>query len=431
MNFLLLFVSVSFSFLFFVFYKLNNSDHFFWWELSSITGNLMIESLSFIALAFYLFFSFSNISFFRRKQKETKELQLSQKLFQDFNILSFLKEYIYYLGFIFFYSSIYLILKSFWITEFNYLILFLNCIIGILFFLTHKAELFRDFIKINTILFSLYYIWLYMFSFISWWDSLNGIDAINTLFIFSSFVITLYSDSKILKKSESDSPLILYFFLYSFIVFSFYWKRFLEWVHIDFIQIFIYVGAFFNIFIYFFLQKVHFFAHSQYLLRALSFLFIYISMFFWMIYLYSHIESLGFIGIIIIGILIYGMIFNYSVHLKYQNYVSFFFSVWSFIFLLYFILIKYFSFSSGNIFKAELVLSLTLSFFFVIISYMYSQKYLYDNYFLHFCAYLVNFLWIIYYFYNSDFRILDFGIILLLDSILIFLSYFKLKKLKK
>jgi hypothetical protein len=135
--------------------------------------------------------------------------------------------------------------------------------------------------------------------------------------------------------------------------------------------------------------------------------------------------------LLIIIILIYSVFFNYYIHKKFQNYISLFFSVLTFIFLLNYFLIKNLSLFWWDLIKTQLILNFTISFFLVIFTYLYKQKYIFDYFFLHICAYLVNFMSIIYYFIYWDFEILNLWIILLLDSILIFLSYFKLKKIGK
>jgi len=479
MNYLLFFITSVFSFIFFIFYKLSNWINIFSWKIiektyfSSFFWNLFIESIIFLILAIFLFIYFSSFNFFiKKEQKENIKEQdntspiipsnkgndiKKESIYNKINIRKIFADYIYYIGFIFFYISIYLILYSFWITEFNYLILFLNLIIFVFFFLSHKATLFKDFIKINTILFSLYYIFIYLYIFISWENTLNNIDFINTLFIFSFFIINFYWDYKKIKQktlsTEGDSPLnnikiytdnslVLYFFIYSFIVFSFYFRLifvdYFNFIDINFSLIFIYISVFLNIIIYFILQKIVFFQNSKYILRALSFLFWYISIIFSTIFLIKNIDS-EFIttffsvlnNFLIIWILIYLMLFNFRVHKYFQNYISLFFSLFSSIFLLNFILYKNILLLWWNTTNLILILNFSISFFIVIFTYIYPQKFKFDYFFLHICAYLVNIMWITYYLFFWNFEILNIWIILLLDSILIFLSYFKLKILEK
>ena len=442
MNFLLFFISSIFAGIFFIFYKINlwqnvslwGQNHFI--GISSISGNLFIESIVFLFIGIFLFFSFSNISFFRKKipeelneEGETEYVE-KESILKKINFTLFFKKYLYYIGFIFFYSSIFLILKSFWISDFSYFILFLNIIIAILFFITSKAELFRDFIKINTILFSLYYIFFYIYSlfFNDNWALI--IDIINTVCILCFFVINFYSDSKILKRRDSDSVLVLYFFLYIFIVFSYYAKTLFDFQKKDFLYIIIFVWFIFNIFIYVFLQKVRFLKNSKYMLRALSFLFIYISTLFWIFVLIDNYSWNFLKNITVWIILLYSITFNYSVHQKYQNYISLFLSLLTAIFLVYFVIAKYCLYQDIYFLKWELIITFFISLSLVVFTYIYRLKYSFDYFFLHICAYLVNILWIVYYFYYANFDILDFGRILLLDSILIFLSYFKLNKIK-
>jgi len=459
MNYLLFFLSSIFSFLIYIFYKLDIWKNNF----SSITWNLFIDSILFLILAIFLFFYFSDFSFKRYKNEKIFEDDIFNENFEKNNLLKSIQvktlftKYIYYIWFILFYISIYLILQSFWIIEFSlkehffqwaFLILFLNFIIILFFFISHKADIFKDFIKINTILFSLYYIFLYLYIFISGINVLVFVDIINTIFIFSFFITTFYFNYKdwnktnklLYTKKNIDNSLVLYFFIYSFIVFSFYFRIILtdyfNFININFSLIFVYVWLSLNILIYYFLQKIIFFRNSKYILRALSFLFLYISMIFSTIFFIKNSNKIlltDFIGIFntisLFFILLYWIIFNFEIHKKYQNYISLIFSVFSFVFILNFILYKNILLFWWKIFNLVLILNFTISYFIVIFTYLYKEKYSFDYFFLHFCAYLVNILWISYYLYFWNIELLNIWIILLLDSILIFLSYFKLKKM--
>jgi len=454
MNYLLFFISTIFSFIIYNFYKLNNWADYF----SSITWNLFIDSILFLILAIFLFFYFSSFNIKKEKKQELleeynneelnyiKENKEKRNILKKINFKNIITSYIYYIWFILFYISIYLILKSFWITDFSYIIFFLNFIIIIFFIISHKAEIFKDFIRINTILFSLYYIFLYLYIFITGINSLILIDFINTLFLFSFFITTFYFNYKEIKiKKEvylknTDNSLVLYFFIYSFIVFSLYFKMILidyfNLTDINYSLIFVYTSIFLNILIYYILQKIVFFRSSRYTLRALSFLFSYISIIFSIIYFIKNIDEIllsDFTSIFntfsLIFILLYWIIFNFEIHKKFQNYISLFFSVFSFVFLLNFLLYKNIFLLWWNIVNLWLILNFSISYFIVIFTYLYRQNYSFDYFFLHICAYFVNILWISYYLYFWNIDILNIWIILLLDSILIFLSYFKLKKI--
>ena len=443
MNFLLFFISSVFAGIFYIFYKINLGQKvFLWWQehfvwVTSISWNLFIETLVFLGAGIVMFGLFSNFSLFNKKEIEYEDDEYEgeyiekESLLQRFSISVFLKKYLYYIGFILFYFSIFIILKSVWISDFSYFILILNIIIWILFFLTNKAELFRDFIKINTILFSLYYIFLYLYLLFFREQSVVFIDTLNTLFILSFFVITIYSDSKILKRDNSDNAIVLYFFLYTFIVSSYYIKWFFSNQWKDFLQVIVFISCLFNVIIYFFLQKLHFLENSKYLLRALSIFFSYIWVLFWIPILLMSTTWLALSNIAIFAILIYSLVFNYIIHQKFQNYISFFFSLFTAFFLLYFSVFQISLLNEMNFIKWEIIVTFFLSFSLVSVTYIYNMKYIYDYTFLHFCAYLVSILWIIYYFYYADFAILDLWIVLLLWSVLVFLSYFKLKKLNK
>ncbi|MDQ7008779.1 MAG: hypothetical protein Q9M94_00630, partial [Candidatus Gracilibacteria bacterium] len=134
---------------------------------------------------------------------------------------------------------------------------------------------------------------------------------------------------------------------------------------------------------------------------------------------------------IIFSIIIYLIFFNFNIHKKFQNYISLFFSLFGIIFLLNFILYKNFALLGGNLINLELILNFSISYFIIIFTYIYNQEYIFDYFFLHIFAYFINILAIIYYLIFGNFELFNIGVILLLDSFLIFLSYFKLKSINK
>ncbi len=447
MNILLCLISFIFSFIFFIFHRLSVWERFLWWHqtqihnFTSISWNLIIESVIFWILGVILALYFSWLNFLKIKSekpiaysdKDSNDWEnIKRNVFSNMSVKSFFKEYVYYIGFIFFYFSVYLFLKSLWIHTLSYFILFLNIVIAIFFFLTNKSHIFKDFIRVNTILFSLYYIGLYFCIIFLDLFSLGMIDIVNTIFILSFFVITLYFDIRPWQDRQSDSPMVSYFFVYSFIVFSFYLKIFLDWLWIHFIHVFTCIWVVFNIWIYFFLLQLQFFQNSLYILRWLSFIFLYISMISSALFLYTNFSNFWIYEMICCLVLIYGIIFHIFAHLQFQNYISLSFSLSSSVFLsLYLSVMINNHFLFIDMPKLITIICLSISFFLVTLTYVYRQKFTFDFYFIHVYWYVLIISGIIYFFYYWQRSMLDISIILLLGSIFIFMSSYKLRNLWK
>jgi len=416
MNILLLLISLIFWVIFYSFYLLEEEGTY----LVSLSWNLIIETIIFFIIWFFLFFSFSNFSF----EEKNKSIPKKYKLNINFNVLLkliqlFVKKYLYYIWIIFLYVSFYIILKYYWYTNFSYFILFLNIVVLLLFFITNKFLLFRDFIKINTIIFSLYYIIVFVISLFFHPIFLWKIDTLNTILVFSFFILTFYNDKNLLNNKKSDLALTWNFFIYSFLFLIYYLKNYI-WniaLSIEVVSIFLFS------FIYFFITKINFFKNNVKLLKVISILISYISIFS-AFYLLS-INEYVFISLLNI---FYIAIFNVFIHYKYQNYISFLiFFLWIIYIVFYFYFKNLYLLDSWFIF---LWLWLGLSLELIIYTYFYNLKYKQDYYFIHIISYLISFFTIVYYFYHFSFDLLVLGIILFVIALIALLSYFKLNKIE-
>lgn len=417
MNFLLFFVSAIFSLIFYIFYLASVGWTFFWYifesrlSLDLFSWNLLIETTVFLLIAIFLFLWFTSF-----EKKEKKESKLDLSILSKW-IEKFFKQYLYYIWFLLFYLSIYFILKSYNFDNFSVFILFVNIIIFVLFFSSKKFFVFRDFIKSNTILFSLYYIFFYLYSIFSNQKNFAFLDFINWFLIFSFFLLNFYNDRKILQADKSDKSLVFYFFIYNFLFLSYYFIN-IFWNSLFWVVV---VWAFLSLFIYFYIVKLPFFKNNIVLLRSVSFIFLYISTIFWVIYTIKN----G-VDLFVIMILLYSIIFNFKVHYRFENYISLLISLLSFVFLIYYFYFNYLSdFDDGFLF---LVISLWISIEMVVLTYFYRFKYFFDNHFIHSVAYLINIISLIYYFVKFEFDFFIMWIILLFESIFVFLSFYKLRQ---
>ncbi len=325
MRILLLFVSLLFSFIFFSFYLLSNWKNLFleniWikFSLESISWNLIFETILFLMIWFTLFFYFYESD---KNKKIKKSLSIDYDLLLKY-ILSFFKNYVYYIWLVLFYIWLYLVLNNLWFSNFSYIIFIINLVVIVLFFIRSKLFVFRDFIKINIIIFSLYYIYYYLIFFITGNNYFQVLDLVNWFVLLLFFLISFYTDRNILEKKESDRWLVFYFFFYLFLFVSFYLSNLITNLSI----LFNFLWFLFSFYIFFFVLKISFFKNNKKVLKWIWLIFLYVSQIFWIYYLFNNDFNL-----IVVSTLVYWIIFNYKIHNKYQNYVSLILCATSFIF---------------------------------------------------------------------------------------------------
>lgn len=441
MNLLIFLVSVFYYLIFFFFYLVSYNKNLFWYNFSwnvhfdSLSWNLIFEAIFFVILGtiFYLFFS--DFSFKKSEKNDFKEAFREWKILTKFdnyvdkvkiyNFLSvFFKNYLYYIWFVFIYLSIYFIYKSYSVESFSYIIFLLNLVVLVWFFISNKFFIFRDFIKINVILFSIYYFVFYLTSFFEHSILFPFIDIINSIFVLISFLLVFYNDSEILNYKKLDNSLLIYFFIFifTFLSFSFYSILNTNLFEINTSFILSIISFILSVLVYFLFLKIKFFVNNKVILRIISFLFWYLSSIIMMIYFIKYSFN-----IVLFLIMIYFIIFNFNIHNKYENYISFFFSNLILVFLIYFSYHKlFYSFDDGIIF---LILSLVLSLEGIVLTYFYDFKYDLDYYFFHIFSYLVNFISIVFYLIVFKIDLFTLWIIFFIESIYIFLSYYRLKKI--
>lgn len=424
MNFLLFFISIIFSFLFYLFHNLallwnilsdtkTQYYNYYNFSSSSLTGNLLFESLIFLVIGFLFFIMFSSL--FERKKDKEENPYLKDWMKNNFKII------LYYTGFILFYVSIYMILKDLNF-NFSYIILFVNSLIIILFLVSRRFFILADLLKINTVIFSSIYIFLFLEVFIMREYLFSLLDFINTFVVLVSFFISLYSDKVILKK-KSDSFLMLHFFLYLFLFISFYFNLLFE--NVSFI--FSVFAFFLNIVVFHLLKKIDFFKNSKITLKVVGIFFSYISIISWIYYLLNY--ELVYLELLIMLILLYLSFFNFRIHKLYENYTSFTFFFISFYFIVFYFYYNYIYLINYN--DLNLVFySFTTSLLTLLSTYLYKYKRIYDYYFIYMVSLFISILATFYFFYTNTFDFLALWIILLLDSIMIFLSYNKLKQIE-
>ncbi len=421
MNILLFLISIIFSFIFYSFHNLSILWNFLWedkylylnFSQFSLTWNLIIESLIFLIIGFTFFLLFS--TFFKNKKQINTTPYFKKWLKKNFKII------LYYIGFILFYVSISMMLKK---LNFNfaYIILFINVLIITTFFISSRFFILADLLKINNVIFSSVYIFLFINTFIIKQYEFLTIDFINSIIILFSFIIILYSD-KVLLKNKSDSFILINFFIYTFLFISFYFNIYFN--NISFI--FSFISFFLNILIFYLLSKIHFFKNSKITLTVLWIFLSYISIISWVYYLLFY--NIFYLELIIIPILFYSAFFNFKIHKLYENYTSFLFFFISFYFIVFYIYYNYIYLINHN--DLSLVFyGFTISLITSLSTYLYKYKRIYDYYIMYFMSLLTSIVATVYYFYINPFDLFNLWIILLYDSVLVFISYNKLRKIE-
>jgi len=445
MNLLLFFVSSLFSVIFYIFYLVQIWQDFLWCSFKSkISFNtfwdLYLEAIGFFIIWVFFLFFFSNFWFkwtskqsdldsilneedIENEKEEQEEELLQESIIIKQNIFTFIKDifkkYNYYFAIILAYLSIFIILKSINLITIEIFILIVNVIVLILFTVWNKLFIFRDLVKINTIFFSIYYVIFFIIHIFISKFNFEFITFFNSFLVFTSFFINIYVYKKTQLNNDDSNILFYYFSFYSFIFISYYlnviiWNLFLCFTIVSF---------FISVIIYFYFVRIIYLKDELVKLRTISLIFLYLSTLlsiFYSIFYWFH--------FIIISIMLYSIVINYRVHYLFENYTSFLFSIFNIIFIIYFFIFNDLFFY--NDWLLLLILGLWLSIEVVIFTYFYKMKYLYDNHFLHFFSYLNSFFIVIYYFFYFRFDFFNLWIILLILSIYIFSSFYKLKSLK-
>ena len=415
MGILLFILCAVVSAIFFTFSQSSNSEN-----IIPFSGNLFIEAAIFLCLGIVFFIYFSD---FWKKEKAQEDQEESGINWWELGIFikNIFKNYLYYIGFIFFYLSFYFILQSFDFGSFAMFVFIVNIIIALCFFITDKFFIFKDFVKINTILFSLLYIWFYFYIFFTGNNFFTSLDFVNSICIVIYFIMTLRFERVLLKQENLDTALTCYFSIYTAIFLLFYTNLF--FFSLPFTITLLWTLLWTLLFVL--TDKISYLSKSSHSLRIIALMFFYISAGTGVYYILY--DSWSFIVIVLLIFLLFA---NYLVHKWYQNYVSF-----SVSFLLFLFLFSYLFFNVFYVGDYKDILLIAnysvIAFSLVFYTYYTKLQYIHDYYFFHIFWYTVNIFWIVLFFFFSWFDIFHIGILFLINSIFVFLSYYKLNSLEK
>lgn len=439
MRYLFFIISFLYSAIFFVFYKFINSnpnvinlslkDSLIFWSqnpiiIQSFFWNLLVESVIFLLIWIFLFFYFSTL---KSKAWDIESENYSQSFTSIFSfrtILNIFRKFSYYIWFLFFYLSLYLMSMWFDFIKFSTFILLLNVIIYIYFFASKYSKLSIDFLKVNSILFSFTYIFAYFYIIITEKNLFWIFDFINSFLIIFSFCLFLYFDRKLEKKKKFDESMLLNLSFYVFFVFLFYFYHYifkenlLYWLS--------FLTTIFGISWFEFLPKIELLKNNKIVLKYFWILFSY----FWILFSLWYLLFYWFSYLIFI-VLFAQIIYNIYIHKKYLNFISFWIWIFLSIFLIYYLII-YFKILDLK-WLYFLLFSLFLSFLWIILTYYVKMKYVLENYMIHIFSYIVNIISILIFliFNYKNFAIFYIWLLLLTESFYFFLSYNKLNTKNK
>jgi hypothetical protein len=399
MRYIFFLISFLYSTIFFLFYKLisnnknvislsfndsiilSNKDQII---IQSFFWNLLIESIIFFIIGIFLFVYFSPYkSYQNHSHGESLDLM---SYFTKENIFFVIKKFSYYIGFLFFYFSLYLMSLSFELINFSIFVIILNIIIISYFFASKYSKLSSDFLKVNSILFSLSYIFLYFYIVLTQVNIFWYIDILNSIFIIFSFVTFLYFDKLKNKKKMYDEVILLNLVIYIFVVFLFYSYHYL--LHENLLYWLTILSTIFWISLFEYIPKIKVLNSNKLTFKYIWIIFSYLWILYWIIYLLS--TSFSFLIYLVLLIQIW---YNIFIHMKYLNLVSLTISLFLIIFLTYYLIFYFRIFDYKSI--LFLVFSLIFSFLMIGSTYYLKLKTIIDNYLIHSFSYFVNIMSII------------------------------------
>lgn len=380
----------------------------------------VVESVFFLILGFFFLFYF-NPYILEKKKLLSKQKNLSEGKEPLFNeksfirtILIYLRKGSYYLSFLLFYLALFWLSISFGF-DFSVATLIIAVILFTLFFESLKKDkretvflVFRS----NFVSFSIIFVFL-IFLYFFWKKEVNLIFIINTFLSISAILVCLFFDDFITKKTKQN--LYTFFLFYLLILIFFYLKYFIQ---LDWAYFTTYIFSVFS-FIYFFLfTKIEKLKNFVLVSRFFGVILSYISIIFSTILLFYTGNPCYYFT------LIFWIIFNGIIYNSYINYLSLLMVLLSISFIYTKALIW--------IFWENFLLSVIFIYFFpsACIWYIYGfqKRHLLESHFINYFWVIFSIIFIISFFIKTrEFSIGNISIFFLIESIILFLGFIKLK----
>lgn len=416
MKFLLFLLGVIFFFIFFFFSQTNLWKDSFVWNLF-IEGNLYV----FFTL-FFIFFVFKwqksiskQIHSYEDREEEDIKIYMTKKDFTLF-LKSFFESYIYYIAIGLFYFSLYLFLKSFYSNiQLSFVFLFFNIIVVSLYFIEHKFSLFRDFLRVNTLCISAFYIFqniLYLLWMRGFFDIYDGLNIIFLWVLFFFFITA----------SRAKSYLAtLYSYLFLFLFFTLLWVFKFLFGEIRF------TGSIFSFFLslLFFLNTEKIYSYiwvSKWIIRSWGLLFSWVYLLFYFSLFWNETWEMLFLSFLTLTISVFLLLF----HKVFENYIS----LTAALIAIAGAMLSLYNFFVPTLYELRFMYSIC---FFVSALYLFIPRfivtnYVFDRYFFHSFSIVVNIIWVICLLLFGEISILKLSILVAGESLYLFGSYYYFRK---
>lgn len=374
-----------------------------------------VETIFFIIIWLLMFFYFSPLYFGKKLEKPSilSKIKISKETLKK--TIPLFQKISYLIAFFFFYLSLYWISYSYWWNLFPYFTLILSLLIFLIFiiFINKQKPVINLIFRSNFLIFSVIGIILFInrlvylspISYIYIINSSLSLLGIITIIIFDKFI-------EIQKKNTFYLYFLTYFLIYIIFYIEYYFK-------LEYGLFLAYLWFIISIFYFEIITQIKYFKKFDAISKYYGLFLNYIVFIFSALLLFIYPNYLHFVLL-----LFWWIIFHYFVHFRFKNYISLSIILISII-LIY---IKNIIPINPNDFFIYILFIYILPFIYIGYTYIFENKYVYDNYFISFSAILFSLFSIIVYFSLSwDFNILHISIIFLLQSFLLFSSFVKLK----
>lgn len=410
---LLLFLGVTFFFIFFLFSQVPSFDSYF-------TGSLFLEA------HLYIFFSIvaclivhAQSSVWKQKHEWDVDISKIRSIIpdtieiKDF-FIDFFSSYIYYIASLFWYFAIYLITKSFSPDlDIAYIFLVFNIVVVTLYFLPRSTTLWKDLIIVNLVLISLYYIWENIFYLFWFSQNLSFVDVINILLVFLLFSIALFNKQYKDYKTLVEQYFIIFLFLELAVLY-----KWIFWGNI--LSIWIIAGIIGSNLLVFTDKIQELFTISKNTSRTWGLVYSAVSVVIFSILLYVQGEQIFTYGLWVLGISILMILF----HKRFCSYFAMtLWTLWmtAFFHLSYVVIFQ-------NIYAYIFIVYVFMSFLLMHIFKQIKTHYDFDRYFFRIISVLVNLIWVILFLFFNEVSILSIWLLFLGESIYLFFIYYSLRK---
>gem|GEM_PF-1191755 len=381
MKYLFFLLTILYSFIYYIFYSFSNKRDIFGRDLTleadiinlsvrdpiqlstentiviqSLFGNLIYEIVFFLLVSIFFYIYFSSVD---NKKKEPNFLV---KLCTIENIKTFSKSFSYYIGFILFYISLYLITTGIGI-HFQIFMLLVNLVVLVFYFASKFSEISRKFLRINSILFSTFYVCSYFYILFTGLNTFSWIDFMNGFFLLGIFPLLLFYDKKILKKETFDPILVIHMTMYFFSWSIFYAYHYIFHENLIF---WMSVGSSMLGILYFYIiPKIRIFKKSSLIFSSIGFYLMQIGILFGVIFQMSEFSWT------ILGVFCLQLLINTLVYIKNKTSFSLFCGIFIALYLVITLFLRYFSLEyTSTMFSLVLLCG---AFLFVMIPYIFSH----------------------------------------------------------